>query len=223
MRTTRQSNAGPEHTIVACVTVAVLALVAAPSLRAQGDEVEPGRLVQGDPDPPVAPAVGDGYGSRVSVSGDTAVVGALGKDDAGTDSGAVYVFERPRQTRISGHRSPSSRRRMHVPAWVSGQTSRSTVTRCRCGRGSTELGELVGAAYVFQRDPSAQTCGRRWRFSGATKCRENALVQVSPSTMIRPSLANQVSLVPHPRRRIRLRAQSRRHRYLGRDSEAGSE
>ena len=43
----------------------------------------------------------------------------------------------------------------------------------------------------FNATPSAQTCGRRWRFSGAMKYREDSLVQVSPSTMTRSSLANQ--------------------------------
>ncbi|NOT00268.1 MAG: hypothetical protein HOP29_06530 [Phycisphaerales bacterium] len=39
-------------------------------------------------------ADGDGFGWSVSVSGDTAVVGALLDDDAGTSSGSAYVFVR---------------------------------------------------------------------------------------------------------------------------------
>ncbi len=39
-------------------------------------------------------ALGDHFGGSVSISGDTAIVGASGKnDDRGTDSGSVYVFE----------------------------------------------------------------------------------------------------------------------------------
>ncbi len=34
----------------------------------------------------------DGFGISVSLSGDTALVGALADDDAGTDSGSAYVF-----------------------------------------------------------------------------------------------------------------------------------
>ena len=37
----------------------------------------------------------DGLGNAVSTSGDTVVVGAYRGDDSGTDSGSVYVFEKP--------------------------------------------------------------------------------------------------------------------------------
>ncbi len=46
------------------------------------------RLVASDP------ARLDWFGSAVDVSGDLALVGAFNHDDAGTDSGAAYVFER---------------------------------------------------------------------------------------------------------------------------------
>ena len=39
-------------------------------------------------------AAGDAFGFSVSISGDTAVVGASGDDDSGTSSGSVYVFVR---------------------------------------------------------------------------------------------------------------------------------
>ncbi len=39
-------------------------------------------------------ALGDSFGFSVAVSGDTAVVGALGDDDAGSSSGSAYVFVR---------------------------------------------------------------------------------------------------------------------------------
>ncbi|MCH8991952.1 MAG: FG-GAP repeat protein [Acidobacteria bacterium] len=39
---------------------------------------------------------GDFFGTRVSVSGDTAVVGAIFDDDNGTDSGSAYIFVRDR-------------------------------------------------------------------------------------------------------------------------------
>ncbi|MCP5097613.1 MAG: hypothetical protein GY943_18860 [Chloroflexi bacterium] len=42
---------------------------------------------------------GDVFGNNVAISGDTVVVGALGDDDNGTNSGAVYVFERDVQWR----------------------------------------------------------------------------------------------------------------------------
>ncbi len=37
-------------------------------------------------------AAGDSFGSRGSLSGDTALIGAMNDDDNGTDSGSVYVF-----------------------------------------------------------------------------------------------------------------------------------
>ncbi|WP_415407100.1 FG-GAP repeat protein [Sulfurovum sp. CS9] len=40
-------------------------------------------------------AGGDYFGYSVALSGDTAVVGAYGDDDNGTDSGSAYVFEKP--------------------------------------------------------------------------------------------------------------------------------
>ncbi len=40
-------------------------------------------------------AVGDGFGRRVSVSGDTVVVGAYYDDNTYSDSGSVYIFEKP--------------------------------------------------------------------------------------------------------------------------------
>ncbi|MCH7566943.1 MAG: choice-of-anchor D domain-containing protein, partial [Nitrospirae bacterium] len=39
-------------------------------------------------------AVNDNFGSSVSISGDYAVVGAMGDDDNGTDAGSAYVFKR---------------------------------------------------------------------------------------------------------------------------------
>ena len=38
---------------------------------------------------------GDFFGQSVAVSGDTAVVGAEGKDAVGSDAGAAYVFQEP--------------------------------------------------------------------------------------------------------------------------------
>ncbi len=40
------------------------------------------------------PAAFDEFGYSVAVSGDTAVIGAYGDDDGGSDSGSAYVFTR---------------------------------------------------------------------------------------------------------------------------------
>ncbi len=37
----------------------------------------------------------DNFGSSVAINGDTAIVGAWGNDDAGTNSGSAYIFEKP--------------------------------------------------------------------------------------------------------------------------------
>ena len=39
-------------------------------------------------------ASNDAFGSSVSISGDCAIVGALGNDDDGSGSGSAYIFER---------------------------------------------------------------------------------------------------------------------------------
>ncbi len=67
----------------------VLALLGAPSAWGQG-------LCPGDGLPTFASdgGAGDWFGVSVAIDGDTAIVGAHGDDDRGTDSGSAYVFER---------------------------------------------------------------------------------------------------------------------------------
>ncbi|MBN1667874.1 MAG: FG-GAP repeat protein [Anaerolineales bacterium] len=40
------------------------------------------------------PEGGDSFGSSLAIDGDTLVVGAFNEDGAGTNRGAVYIFER---------------------------------------------------------------------------------------------------------------------------------
>ncbi len=47
-------------------------------------------------------AAGDQFGISVSVSGDLAVIGAHGDDDAGTISGSAYVFDLPTPGDLDG-------------------------------------------------------------------------------------------------------------------------
>ena len=54
-----------------------------------GDLTEDAKMTASDA------ALGDQFGFSVSVSGETVAVGARGNDDAGSDSGSAYVFERP--------------------------------------------------------------------------------------------------------------------------------
>ena len=71
----------------ACILGAVLLVGATPALGATVAEVA--KLTASDG------AVGDCFGYSVSVSGDTAVVGATGDDDNGVESGSAYVFDLP--------------------------------------------------------------------------------------------------------------------------------
>jgi len=53
-------------------------------------------------------ATGDIFGHFVSLSGDTAVIGAHGDDDSGADSGSAYVF-------ISSGTSWTQQAKLHAP------------------------------------------------------------------------------------------------------------
>jgi len=57
-------------------------------VRTNGLWIEQARLIASDI------ATGDFFGNSVSLSGDTALVSAIGDDDQGTDSGSAYVFVR---------------------------------------------------------------------------------------------------------------------------------
>ena len=39
--------------------------------------------------------MGNTFGARIAISGDTVVIGATGDDDNGVDSGSAYVYEKP--------------------------------------------------------------------------------------------------------------------------------
>ncbi len=57
-------------------------------IRSAGTWTEVAKLTASDA------AVGDQFGRSVAVAGDTAVIGANGDDDAGSNSGSAYVFIR---------------------------------------------------------------------------------------------------------------------------------
>ena len=94
-------------------------------------------------------ATGDIFGHFVSLSGDTAVIGAHGDDDSGADSGSAYVF-------INSGTSWAQQAKLHAPdgatydcfGWsgaVDGNTAVIGAT------GDDDNGADAGAAYVFIR------------------------------------------------------------------------
>jgi hypothetical protein len=97
----------------------------------------------------------DLFGSAVSVSGTTAVVGAIGEDTAGDWTGAAYVFERNPASGVWEEvaRLAASDAEMgdHFgeSVSVSGMTVLVGASREDTG------GDLFGAAYVFERDPAS--------------------------------------------------------------------
>jgi len=68
----------------------------------------------------------DQFGGAVAVSGDTAVIGAVNDSDAGSESGAAYVFVRSNTSWTSRPSSPPPTAR---PAITSAPRSRCPATR----------------------------------------------------------------------------------------------
>ena len=96
----------------------------------------------------------DKFGCSVALDGDTLLVGALDRDDLGTNSGACYVFERrggawvQRQKLLATDGAPFDWFGRRVA--VSGDTAVVTADGC------DDRGDESGAAYVFERR------GGRW-------------------------------------------------------------
>jgi len=105
-------------------------------------------------------AVGDLFGESVSVSGNTAVVGAPSDDDAGTDSGSAYVFVRTgsvwtQQQKLTAS-DAAARDYFGIAVSVSGDTVLVGAD------GDDDHGFASGSAYIFRYDPSRTICGRWW-------------------------------------------------------------
>ena len=104
-------------------------------------------------------ATGDLFGESVDISGDTAVVGAWGEDDNGTDAGAAYVFVRQSVTTWSQQQKltasdarPGDNFSIHAVA-IEGDT-------IVVGADAWDLqvdGDNAGAAYVFTRSGTVWT------------------------------------------------------------------
>ena len=105
------------------------------------------------PCPPVFGARGDFFGSSVSISGDTAVVGANGDDDRGSSSGSAYIFRYDQggpgawvQVAKIAPTDGSEEDHFGYSVSISGATAVVGAS------GDDDNGSNSGSAYVFQRD-----------------------------------------------------------------------
>jgi hypothetical protein len=95
-------------------------------------------------------AAGDWFGFSVSISGDTAVIGAALDDDNGSDSGSAYVFRYDGSTwaqeakLLASDGAPDNRFGWSVA--ISGDTA--VIGACR----DDDSGSYSGSAYVFRYD-----------------------------------------------------------------------
>ncbi|MEK6675279.1 MAG: hypothetical protein AABZ47_06440, partial [Planctomycetota bacterium] len=102
----------------------------------------------------------DGFGITVSVSGDTAVVGAYADDGAGSDSGSAYVFRRSGSSWVQEQKLLPS-----VAAagdWFGYRVSVSGDVSIVGAPNTDDIPPNSGAAYVFRFDPSQSICGAWW-------------------------------------------------------------
>jgi hypothetical protein len=92
------------------------------------------------------------FGDAVSISGDYAIVGALGDDDGGNRAGAAYIFKRAgsnwiQQAKITAEDAAESDM-LGRPVSISGDVAIIGAT------GDDDGGSSSGSAYVFRRDGS---------------------------------------------------------------------
>jgi len=99
-------------------------------------------------------AVGDQFGTSVSISGDTAIVGVFGDDDAGSFSGSAYVFVRSgttwtEQAKLTAS-DPATLDFFGFSVSISGDTA-------IVGASGSVFGSGPGFAYVFVRSGTTWT------------------------------------------------------------------
>ena len=106
-------------------------------------------------------AVGDGFGFSVSISGDVAVIGAIGDDDNGINSGAAYVFRFDGSTWVEEQKLLASDPTTSDGFGVSVAIGGDIAVIGAWGHDGACPGNPVcnsGAAYVFRFDPASS----RW-------------------------------------------------------------
>ena len=136
-------NDGTYFSAPATVTVTVAPVNDPPSAGDDPSLIAAARAVSADDS-----AAGDFVGQSVSVSGDTAVVGAAGRDDVGADVGAAYVFMRSGATWVQQARlvanDPGANAHFGASVAISGDT---VVVG---SSGDDHVGTSAGSAYVFK-------------------------------------------------------------------------
>ena len=93
-------------------------------------------------------AAGDQFGRSVSISGDTALVGAVGDDDAGSDSGSAYVFVRSGTTWTQQSKLTAGDAAAFDFFGFSVSISGDTVLVG--AQGDDDAGTASGSAYIFE-------------------------------------------------------------------------
>ncbi len=97
-------------------------------------------------------AAGDSFGGRVSLSGDTALIGAMNDDDNGTDSGSAYVFRYDGSGWIEGAKLIASDGA--AADGFGNQISLSSDVALIAATWDDDNGTDSGSAYVFRYDGS---------------------------------------------------------------------
>jgi len=128
-------------------------------------------------------AAADQFGGSVSISGDTAVVGACGDDDKGGDSGSAYVFVR------SGTAWTQTAKLVASDGAASGSfgcsVSISGDTAVVGGVGDNDDGDYSGSAYVFVGSGDVWTQTAKLKASdGAANDRFGQSVSISGDTVV---------------------------------------
>ncbi|MDU9047378.1 MAG: FG-GAP repeat protein [Candidatus Electrothrix sp. Rat3] len=128
--------------------IVLLALAAGPAyaLELEQVQVQVQKLLAGDG------AADDEFGWSVSISGDTALIGADGDDDNGSDSGSAYVFVRSGSTWSQQAKlTPDDNA---ADDWFGDSVSISGDTALVGADGDDDNGLDSGSAYVFVRSGS---------------------------------------------------------------------
>ena len=147
-------------------------------LQSGGVWTQEAKLVPGDGAPQ------DFFGQAVSVSGDTAVVGAYGDDDKGSQSGSAYVFLRSggiwtQQAKLLASDGAASNWFGRSAVSVSGDTAVVGAW------GDDDLGTVSGSAYAFVRSGGTWTQQAKLLASdGAYDDRFGTSVSVSGDTAV---------------------------------------
>ena len=124
--------------------LAVVSLFLTAAVLADLDPCEIAKLTAGDG------AEGDDFGYSVSLSGDYALIGATGDDDAGSWSGSAYIFRREGVDWIEKAKLTASDG--DAGDWFGRSVSLSGDYALIGAIGDDDAGRMSGSAYIFRRE-----------------------------------------------------------------------